>query len=494
MSNVSLELQKQAVKSGMLRNKLDYFGEYAKVAAPLEKMRHDVSSGAPTSEDDMSDLFAGMRKEMGSGPQRGVEALLSGVLTGASLGAKAKGNEKRRENAEKSSQFFEYLQETAKSAMQRREQAEKKNQFQQFIQPQLQAYAKTISAMSDSDARKSGEELTDQYNQFFGSNKRLGVFDKQQGIAILTENGKPDQKVNLFEMFPEVQQEKTIATLTERAYAQEQLENQQRQARIDNQADGNDIKRDNIEARLEGIGLKSTKEIVPRATATHKIATLSGDLIKDADDHPALFGSALQAIVATGGDTSAFKQTIDTGFVEPKNRDVIMRVYKGLNQVMVQEAKSQGGQNNMTIDKWITGSMPNMSYSAKNFKYLMQEMKLEAELNNKIYVEAMNTKNGKHLYDAYHEGIKIFEEHHGINRQTLDDSYNPKKKDAPTSPANPLPLTPEESKNVGKAVMPAKPANIPEGFILMVNPVSKVEQWIPPEGVGVAEKRGAVRK
>ena len=43
------------------------------------------------------------------------------------------------------------------------------------------------------------------------------MIDQQNGKVLLTESGKPDQKVDLFAMFPKIREEQNVEYLTKKA-------------------------------------------------------------------------------------------------------------------------------------------------------------------------------------------------------------------------------------------------------------------------------------
>lgn len=214
MTNVPMELlklnQKNTAKPGDLNANLQTRGS-------LAKMRYDVSTGVPTQSDDSSAMFGLMRQQLGSGPQQGWRAAVAGLLDGLAMGSKSKANDERRQMAAKMINTFESLEGIANEAGKRNEMYAKRAALFEQISPELQALTKNMSTLPYDDVVKVGSSIVDRINQSSGSNFKISMIDPQNRKVLLSEEGNPDQKIDLFEMFPKIREEQNVEYLTKKA-------------------------------------------------------------------------------------------------------------------------------------------------------------------------------------------------------------------------------------------------------------------------------------
>ena len=183
----------------------------------LAKMRYETGAGVPNAYDDSSDVFNKMRQQLGNGPQRGWRAGIAGLLDGLAVGSKSKGNAERRDMARKMMDTFSSLEGIANEAGRRNEVYAKKAALQEQLTPELEALTKNMSALPYDDVVKVGSGIVERINQSSGANYKISMIDQQNGKVLLTEAGKPDQKFDLFEMFPKIREEQNVEYLTKRA-------------------------------------------------------------------------------------------------------------------------------------------------------------------------------------------------------------------------------------------------------------------------------------
>ena len=183
----------------------------------LAKMRYETGAEVPTQADDASTMFSTMRQQLGSGPQRGWRAGIAGLLDGLAVGSKAKGNAERRDMAKKMMDTFSSLEGIANEAGRRNEVYAKKAALQEQLTPELEALTRNMSALAYDDVAKVGSGIVERINQSSGTNYKISMIDQQNGKVLLTEAGKPDQKYDLFEMFPKIREEQNVEYLSKKA-------------------------------------------------------------------------------------------------------------------------------------------------------------------------------------------------------------------------------------------------------------------------------------
>jgi hypothetical protein len=214
MTNVPMDLLKLSAKK---QPKLGELNANLQTQGSLAKMRYEIGAGVPTQADDAASVFSSMRGQLGNGPKRGWRAALSGLMEGLAVGSKTKANAERRDMARKMMETFSSLEGIANEAGKRNELYAKKAALQEQITPELEALTKNIHSLPYDDVVRVGNNLVDKINQSSGTNYKISMIDQQNGKVLLTENGKPDQKVDLFEMFPKIREEQNVDYLTKKA-------------------------------------------------------------------------------------------------------------------------------------------------------------------------------------------------------------------------------------------------------------------------------------
>ena len=221
MTNVPMDLLKLSAKkqpkSGELNANLQTQGS-------LAKMRYETGAGVPTQADDAANVFSTMRQQLGSGPQRGWRAGIAGLLDGLAVGSKSKGNDERRDMARKMMDTFSSLEGIANEAGRRNEVYAKKAALQEQLTPELEALTRNMSTLAYDDVVKVGSGIVERINQSSGTNYKISMIDQQNGKVLLTEANKPDQKFDLFEMFPKIREEQNVEYLTKKALEQEKAQ------------------------------------------------------------------------------------------------------------------------------------------------------------------------------------------------------------------------------------------------------------------------------
>ena len=214
MTNVPMDLLKLNAKK---QPKMGEINANLQTQGSLAKMRYETGAGVPNAYDDSSDVFSKMRQQLGSGSQRGWRAGIAGLLDGLAVGSKSKGNAERRDMAKKMMDTFSSLEGIANEAGRRNEVYAKKAALQEQLTPELEALTRNISALPYDDVSKVGSGIVERINQSSGTNYKISMIDQQNGKVLLTEAGKPDQKYDLFEMFPKIREEQNVEYLSKKA-------------------------------------------------------------------------------------------------------------------------------------------------------------------------------------------------------------------------------------------------------------------------------------
>jgi hypothetical protein len=214
MTNVPMDLLKLNAKK---QPKMGELNANLQTQGSLAKMRYETGAGVPTQADDAATMFSTMRQQLGNSPQRGWRAGIAGLLDGLAVGSKSKGNAERRDMAKKMMDTFSSLEGIANEAGRRNEVYAKKAALQEQLTPELEALTRNMSALPYDDVAKVGSGIVERINQSSGTNYKISMIDQQNGKVLLTEAGKPDQKYDLFEMFPKIREEQNVEYLSKKA-------------------------------------------------------------------------------------------------------------------------------------------------------------------------------------------------------------------------------------------------------------------------------------
>ena len=492
---------------------------------------------------------AGMREDAKGRRKNGWEYAMEGLTEGLSTGLKMSA-----EN-EKIAKIMEYFKQTGDAAAQMNEYHEEKQQFQKSMEPSAQAAVSL--AYSGKPYEVVDPVMRDLWNTTQANNKGLtgtyiGYVPNTSDIIVRDPEGN-QQLVSLGEFagkdYTKSQYEKS---LLEQAEAVEARHQELQERKLSATEERNQIMGGNLDIRKTKMSDTQLGEFKEKHNASVNAEETINSMLEIAKRNPRVFSSYSSYVLDTGADANRLDYAYKQGLMSSQDKADIEQFNKAVNVLATDLAKGFTRQN-MFLEKQLKNSIANITMEPQSVTKLLTKMKknelfkrsqemIKAGHNPYIAEGAEEMEEGgkKYLEDAEKADPLLMIDYHGkefrvaneeqaqaIEKAKLGKRANPKSNDIvmvgkdgkefsvtipeqaevlikagvatikgaeSTSPSNPITLTPEESQNAGKAVMPAKPANVPEGFILMVDPVSKVEQWIPPEEAEALEKLGAVRK
>lgn len=470
MTNVYSDLLKINAKK---QPKAGDLNEGLKTQGTLAKMRYDIGAGVPTAADDDANMFSTMRQQLGggSGPQRGWRGAMSAIFTGLELGAKSKGNDERREMARKMMDTFSSLEGIANEAGRRNEVYAKKAALQEQLTPELEALTKNISKLPYDDVVKVGSGIVDRINQSSGTNYKISMIDQQNGKVLLTEAGKPDQKYDLFEMFPKIREEQNIDYLTKKALETQEFQNKlsMKNADIAQQNADTYVKTANTSARNTDLkNIAAIDKIVGgKISAKQEFLRDAPRLRAIVESDPEMMQSLAQ--IQWANETPGYIETqirkLSTA-LNPQRAKNLGIAAKMINKMQLDVAKGFT-RPNMFIEKKGAQSVPNFNMTADALVSVLNTMEEDY-------------KSDVADYNAMAKAIDSTADH-----AYTDALTNPHQ--ATISPENPLPLTPEEQQGAGKAQMPQQQQpkmvrmTAPDGTAIL----------IPEANVGAAKAQGA---
>ena len=365
--------------AGMIAYK-DYKGTSGHIAEGLDRYSADMKQGAQ-----------GRRK-------RGWEYALEGLTEGVSTGLKMSAEQ------EKISRVMGYFQQTGDAAAQMNQQYKDKAAFTGAMAAPAKAAVPLL--YSGKPYEEVNPVLGDLWNSAKLNNSSLqgdyiGFIPNTPNIIVRGNDGK-EQVVSLSQYAGDElvldEYEKSLLQKAEKDY---QAEGAFKARKLNATERRNDIMEGSLGARLEGLGIRSAKELLPRAVASADTKRLAGKIIKDAKANPQIFAGTMSALMSTAGDTGAFKLWLDTTFNSPKDRDAAMRIAKNINQIKISDAKSLGGSNNQTIDQWIDAAYPSAQYSQENFLEIMQDIEEKAAYHEGIYRDTLTGRSAGHLGESF---------------------------------------------------------------------------------------------
>ena len=437
MTNVYSDLLKLNAKK---QPKVDAINTGLQTQASLAKMRYDVGAGVPTAQDDASNTFGAMRKQLGDGPQHGWRAAISGLLGGLELGSKSAANNERREQGNKMAETFSYLEGIANEANKRRTMHEKQQGLQAQITPELEALTKNMKMLPYDDVVKAGSGIVDRLNQSNGTNYKISMIDQQNGKVLLTESGKPDQKVDLFEMFPKIREEQNIDYLTKKAIETQEFKNKLSMKNVD-------IAQQNADTYVKTANTSARNTDLKNIAAIDKIVggkiSAKQEFLRDAprlraivESDPEMMQSLAQ--IQWANETPGYIETqirkLSTA-LNPQRAKNLGIAAKMINKMQLDVTKGFT-RPNMFIEKKGAQSVPNFNMTADALVSVLNTMEEDY-------------KSDVSDYNAMAKAIDSTADH-----AYTDALTNPHQ--ATISPENPLPLTPEEQQAAGKAQVPQK--------------------------------------
>lgn len=404
---------------GYAPNMLDYRNQASdllKGQMDIQKSKMDIMSKEPTGYEAEQELLANTRNVVGSGARgkRGSELVIDGVLNGLQYGMRSKEVAGKKDQYSKMRNVLGYFEQVGQELQKQNQQNMQDEEERLQMEPTaLTAIDLTYSGMpyeqTDAALRKLFE--TAKVNNSFVTEDYVGYIPNSSLILMRDENGEvfpADMRAMLRREDVESVQNNYNQRIgndarmmgarasmmnaeTNAAYRPQELAMQQKRT---------DIAEQNANTRFEQLGLKSSKELMPRLQASETTIHLADSLIKDAQKNPDLFSSALSAWVNTKGDAGAFNLAVQK-MIGGKDRDAAQRITKNVRQLMLADAKSLGGQNNQTLDSWIQEAYPNIQYSQQNFIDIIEDVKRKAQFYRNIYRDTLNTPSGQHLGQSF---------------------------------------------------------------------------------------------
>jgi len=448
----------------------------------LKLKKSQLLASVPSSEEIAGDNLLAGAERMSRGPQNAATGLLEGLMRAFGGNLKGKASEEKKKQLmdaldvlDYAMQGEEYLQNTqAQIAKQREAQkyAPSQNQYEQSysdgtlkatLTPLFQQLGVDPNRVSLSDdglnvfmERDDGTILKRPVSDFFSpeDSKEFQFLNTMQKTNLLrTENkqvqGLAQENTQLKSRLQQLEEQfasmEGINPATARLLAEDtirgeerlahQLNNETRKAdasvrkaeldahyrpmELEQRKRAIDVSEINANSKLEALGLKNVKEILPRLEASASTVKYADDLLNDVKKHRELFGSALSTWIDTKGDSGAFSLKMQQLY-GGKDRDAAMRIAKNISSLMLADAKSLGGQNNMTLDSWIQQSFPNIQYSPDNFKYIVEQIKNKAEFYRDIYRDTLNQSSNAHIGQSYDTRLGEFNLKSQQSRNSLD--------------------------------------------------------------------------
>lgn len=451
MTNVPMDLlklsAKQQPKIGEFNAKQSKIGELnanLQTQGTLAKMRYEIGAGVPTQSDDAATMFSTMRQQIGSGPQRGWRAGIAGLLDGLALGSKSKGNDERRDMAKKMMDTFSSLEGIGNEAARRNEAHAKKASLQEQLTPELEALTKNMKTLPYDDVLKIGSGIVERINQSSGTNYKISMIDQQNGKVLLTEAGKPDQKYDLFEMFPKIREEQNVEYLSKKAMQIQEDQDRRaesqlgiNQQHVDIRRKISDLKKIETIDKIVGGKISAKKEFLRDAPRLRAIIESDPGMIQSL--------AQIQWANETPGYIEMQIRNLSTA-LNPERAKNLGIVAKMINKMQLDVTKGFT-RPNMFIEKKGAQSVPNFNMPPDAIVSVLTTM--EEDYKSDIAD-----------YNAMAKAIDSTEDH--AYTDILTNSQ-----EAPISPENPLTLTPEEQRRAGKSPMVT---NNSEQMIPVVNP------------------------
>lgn len=366
------------------------------------------------------EMFEGMRQNVGYGsvgnePWRG---LLNGFFFGAGIAEKSKLNAKARESYDHYEKMLTWINaneqraaDVTKKAIERKE---TNDILAQSLSPiYLASFADRPREEIDAMGAKAFKSLQDR--GIIDPMSRFAAIDPQMNTVYFYDaNG--EQKTRNYSEFISKETHDQVGELiskqnadtsrfradTDAFYRPKELYQKERR---------NDIAQQNANTRYDALQIKDVKEILPRMESNALAIHTAENLVSLAEANPNIFGSLASAYLNTSGEAGAVELWIQQKVTDPKERDAIMEMNKDLSSLMLLEAKALGGQNNLTLDKWIRQKFPNGQYSQAVFTKIMKENVAKYKFYENMYKDTLNAiPSAQFIPQSYDRNVALLRE------------------------------------------------------------------------------------
>jgi len=381
----------------------------AYLGSTIAGQKYQANVGLPNEHDVDAELFGNIKKQFGGdGKPRGIDALISGIATGAEYGSKQSGTAKRTGENEKYNKVMDYFMASTMES----ERLLKDERAKQEKMAKLQPYG--MGAMELSYSGQPYDVIDPKIRNLFDQAKLndpsikgtyIGHVPNSPLINIRDENGN-DSVLSLTKLVGEdvakmiqgnfIERQKLDAQqqglqLQERGLGIQQgrldLERQfapqkyeAAQSRIEETSRRNDI----MEGRLDETGFKrieaAKQKYIPKIEAAGKVEKVINKIRPIIEKHPEALQSVLN-VVWNNDDDGIITGTIKALAQQQTNNETaeaIAELGKYTNELKIGVIKGLSNPNQF-VDQIVAGTIPGKNMPPKSFLKILDEMETNAQ-------------------------------------------------------------------------------------------------------------------
>ena len=420
--------------------------------------KYQANQGLPNEYDVDAELFGNIKKQFGGdGNPRGIDALVSGLATGAEYGSKMKGIGLRKEELAKYNKVMDYFMAANMEA----EKANKKHLEMEEKRSQLLPYG--LAGMELSYSGMPYDTVNDKMRNLFEQaqlndptikGKYIGFVPNTPLLNVRDENGR-DSVFSLAKIVGEdgvkriqgdwVERQKLDAQqqglqLQERGLGiqQERLNLEKEfapqkyeaaQSRIQETGRRNDI----MEGRVGEAGFKrieaAKQKYLPKIEASGRVEQIINKIRPIVEKHPEALQSVLN-VVWNNDDDGIITGTIKALAQQQTNNETaeaIAELGKYTNELKIGVVKGLSNPNQF-IDKIVAGTIPGKNMPPKSFLNILNEMELRSQEERMRNAEYLNDTMASYGQESPNYGSKysgMIQSEIDKRKQSSDTTNNP---------------------------------------------------------------------
>jgi hypothetical protein len=380
--------------------------------------------------DDDAELFTNLSKIAGDKPE-GAAALFTGLMEGATYGAKTKSTEKKQEALSKYDRVMDYLRKVNAQAMEMKEWHQKRDFAQQKYMPQVLAYAENVDKLDPQSQRLMAQSILDGWNRTTGDSYKLDTIDGADPFIMTVSSKDGAQVIDVRDLFAgdEVLQQKLAMKMPEyqmklqEERAQKAFDNEMKERQVEVLENRVDIERENAPVKYKiqrdridetarrndqnaiKSDIKLNETLGKKIDASREFLARAPKIDKIVKEHPDIFQSAIDAVWRESkepGFTSNMLKAAQNK-LNPEKVKALTVLIKDINKMTLDVANGFS-RPNMFIEKIGSKAVPNLDMNAEGFSQALGEMVEEKRLdleNNQRRLELFEQQEGKPLSQDY---------------------------------------------------------------------------------------------
>lgn len=401
----------------MAGNKL-YNQGTIQTGAGLASQRLGANIGLENEYDTTAKLFGDIKKQFSgaNNKPRGIDALVSGLASGAEYGYKLKSVKSRKDELEKFNRVMDYFEAVNMDAQKRIEKYQNEEAQKEAMRPY--ATAATEMMYSGQPYENILSSVKNVWEQVKNNNPEIkgdliGFIPNSSTIVYRDDNGKQnvyslDQIVgddnlkrinnNYLEQQQLALKEKGIGIQQgyldlERQYAPQKIATMQN--RIDQTTKRNEIAESSLKNKELSASQKNFETYSKLIDANKHFINRAPEMIDIAKKYPDIFKSVWSAIVSSSDDPSKYEQTLSSiasSLSDPDKVTALDILKKDVNRMVLDVA---GGftKPNMFIEKIGSKAVPNPNMTADAFIKSMKSTVDEKRKDNNLYEKRLKAFN-----------------------------------------------------------------------------------------------------